>query len=300
MENKLIFREHWSELDRSVNFEHRLEDGPGMLEARYVQRTDDYFIVYLSSQTGCEQACRMCWLTQTGQNKSRDVTVDEYLQQAERVMEHYGRRLSYTGKFANKVHFNFMARGEPLANKIFLENADEILGRLRDLAKKWALTPKFLISTIMPKEMGDLALTDIFKDPSVYPELYYSMYSTEVKFRKRWLPKAIPCNNALRMLRQWQEQTGKIPKIHYAFIDGENDSVDNVLDCCNMVYAYGLTVNWNIVRYNPPEGHDSKEPPEEYIYFLADVIRNFPNVGKVKVIPRVGTDVKASCGTFLK
>lgn len=289
------FIPHVSSLDQSVNFEHRFTEDPGMLEARYVRRVDDYFIVYLSSQSGCNQACRMCWLTATGQNKYRDTTVEEYLKQAEEVLTYYSTQAP-----AKMVHFNFMARGEPFANKIFLEHADEVLQGLADLAKKYGLEYKFLISTIFPEEMDHKALIDIFKVPELYPEIYYSIYSTEPSFRRRWLPKAIHPDSALFNLAMWQEQTGKIPKIHYAFIEGENDLAEDIEGIVEAIKAQGLKVNWNVVRYNPPPGHYSKEPSEAIVKHLADVIRhNLPN-SKVKVIPRVGTDVQASCGTFLK
>lgn len=297
---QLIFKEHHSALDLSVNFEHRFTDHPGMLEARYVRRTDDYFIVYLSSQTGCEQACRMCWLTATGQNKSRDVTVEEYLQQAREVLGYYKEQLDLGVAQAQRVHFNFMARGEPFANKIFLDNADTILRGLRDLAHDVGLEPKFLISTIFPKAMDGYALVEIFKDPLVYPEIYYSIYSLEERFRKRWLPRATHPYHALGQLRNWQIHTGKTPKIHYAFIKGENDSLESVKDICDRLDIFKLRFNWNVVRYNPPTGHSSEETSEWDIKQLAGYISHRYPEARVKVIPRVGTDVQASCGTFLK
>ena len=73
-----------SEIDESRNFVSPA--GPrGMIEARYVRRSSDYFIVYVSSQTACEKACRMCHLTQTGQVHADDLTVDEIAGQAEEV-----------------------------------------------------------------------------------------------------------------------------------------------------------------------------------------------------------------------
>lgn len=294
MSSPLIYTTHQSELDQSVNFEHRFTDHPGRLEARFVRRVDDYFIVYLSSQTGCKQACRMCHLTATGQTKLRDVTIEEYFDQAERVLQWYDGQ-----PHARMVHFNFMSRGEPFANKIFLEHADEILEGLAEMASKRGLEYKFLISTIFPKEMNGKALVDIFKDPELYPEIYYSVYSMNPDFRKRWLPKAVNPDSAFFNLEMWQEVTGKVPKIHYAFIEGENDLVEDIELIVEAIKAHKLEVNWNVVRYNPPEGHNSKEPPESHVNHLADVIRHNLPEARVKVIPRVGSDVKASCGTFL-
>lgn len=287
---------HHSILDQSVNFERTFDDHTGRLEARYVRRTDEYFIVYLSSQTGCKQACRMCWLTTTGQTDLKDTTVEQYLEQAREVLDYYAS----VGIPAERVHFNFMARGEPFANKIFVENADEILRGLAVLAKQHGLAYKFLISTIFPKEFDTYELTEVFKDQTLRPEIYYSLYSTDRDFRRKWLPKAIEPGIALALLTRWNKTTGKIPKIHYAFIDGQNDSLGDVKRCVDLIKEYELPVNWNIVRYNPPIGHYSKEPVYGHIDYLARYIRAKLPDAKVKVIPRVGTDVQASCGTFLK
>jgi adenine C2-methylase RlmN of 23S rRNA A2503 and tRNA A37 len=51
--------------DDSVNWDRPAAD-VGRIEARYVRRCPDYFVVYLSAQTGCAQGCRMCHLTATG------------------------------------------------------------------------------------------------------------------------------------------------------------------------------------------------------------------------------------------
>src|SRR3954462_640497 len=97
------FTEHRSALDASVNWDRPAD--VGRLEARYVRRCDDYFVVYVSSQTGCAQGCRMSPLTATGPTRLRDATVGEMIDQAKVVLDHYRRE----GPPARRVHFNFMA-----------------------------------------------------------------------------------------------------------------------------------------------------------------------------------------------
>lgn len=70
-----------SQEDASVNFIWRGEY-PGMLEARYVRRSPEYFVCYLSSQSGCKQACRFCHLTATKQTSLIDVPIADILNQA--------------------------------------------------------------------------------------------------------------------------------------------------------------------------------------------------------------------------
>ena len=278
--------------DASVNWDRPAD--VGRIEARYVRRCGDYVVVYLSSQTGCDQGCRMCHLTATNQTRLRDVTFDEILEQADVVLDYYRRETQP----ARSVHFNFMARGEPLASPVLLERADELLGELARRAVALDLRPRYLVSTILPRSFGDRLLEDVFVVH--HPEIYYSIYSMSEPFRRRWLPKALPAGEALDRLASWQRATYKICKIHYAFIEGENDSEADVHAICDAIEARRLMVHVNVVRYNP---HDPRrhgyEPSEAVLERNAAIYRaRLPNA-RVRVIPRVGFDVAASCGMFL-
>jgi adenine C2-methylase RlmN of 23S rRNA A2503 and tRNA A37 len=281
-----------SSQDASVNWDRPAD--VGRIEARYVRRCPDYVVVYLSSQTGCDQGCRMCHLTATGQTRLRNVTHEEFLEQADTVLDYYRRETPP----ARSVHFNFMARGEPLANPVLLSRADELLGELAQRAVALDLRPRYLVSTIFPREVGDRLLEDIFL--TYHPEIYYSIYSLRASFRRRWLPKALPVEEALDRLVSWQRNTYKICKIHYAFIAGENDSEADVHAICDALESRRLLVHVNIVRYNP---YDSRrhgvEPPEEVIQRNARIYQSRLPYARVRVIPRVGYDVQASCGMFV-
>ena len=278
-----------SSLDASVNFVREVD--VGRIEARYVRRTEDYVVVYLSSQTGCRQACRMCHQTATGQTKLRDTTRDELVEQAERVLAHY-----QTQPLARAVHYNFMARGEPMLSQTILHDSAALFDALWQRADALALRPRFLVSTILPAEHGERPLEDIFR--RYQPEIYYSLYSMAPEFRRRWLPKAQPAAVALDRLAAWQRATYKIVKIHYAFIAGENDGEHDVHAVCDALEARGLYVHINIVRYNPPGAAQGEEPPEDVIQRNAAIFRARLPKARVRVIPRVGFDVQASCGMF--
>jgi adenine C2-methylase RlmN of 23S rRNA A2503 and tRNA A37 len=286
------FTEHRSALDASVNWDRPAE--VGRLEARYVRRCQEYFVVYLSSQTGCAQGCRMCHLTATGQTRLRDATFGELIEQARTVLDHYRREAPP----ARSVHFNFMARGEPLSNQALLADADGLLGELSRLAVALRLRPRHLISTIYPRGLGDRPLEDVFL--THHPDIYYSIYSMSERFRRRWLPKALPAEAALDRLLSWQRSTHKIVSLHHAYIAGENDAEGDVHAICDALEERRLTAHVNIVRYNPhdPPRH-GVEPSESVIERNAAIYRTrLPNA-RVSVIARVGYDVAASCGMFL-
>ena len=282
-----------STVDDSVNF---IFDGnyPGYMEARYVRRSPKYFACYLSSQTGCNQGCRMCHLTATKQTKKDDVGLRQYLEQANAVFEHYDNNCEP----AEIVHFNFMARGEAFNNPEFMTCGRELFDKLGAESIKRNLFPRFLISTIMPECISGVSLSKTF--PVIHPEIYYSIYSVNPDFRNKWLPKAMPVDEALKVLKDYQENTKKIIKLHWAFIEGENDSEDDMALLCHKVRSSGLRVDIAIVRYNPYSDKYGKESHIDVINRNVDILKSLMPFSKIKMITRVGPDGKASCGMFVE
>lgn len=280
-----------SQLDPSVNFIE--EQLVGFLESRFVRKCDEYFIAYLSSQTGCNRGCTFCHLTATGQTSFVDSSHNDFMAQAIQVFKHYRNQK----KPAQYMHYNFMARGEPLANKILLESGDELLVKLGQVAKDEGLPAKFNISTIMPMTLKQ-SLTDVFH--YVNPTIYYSLYSTSDEWRKKWMPAAMDAATALIMLKEYQDFSKKIVKIHFPFIAGENDSEEDIHNICDLISGVNLNCEFNLVRYNPAAPDQGVESSDIVINRnIAILEERFKFGGKVQIIPRVGFDVKASCGMFV-
>jgi 23S rRNA (adenine2503-C2)-methyltransferase len=277
-----------SKLDRSVNFvENQLV---GFIESRYVRRHNNYFIAYLSTQSGCNRGCKFCHLTATKQLQFKDCTVSSILSQARTIFDHYDIDHYDNDSPADYMHFNFMSRGEPLANKVIEERWDHLLYSLGEYAIERHLIPKFNVSTIMPITMKR-SLTKTF--PIITPTIYYSMYSTNQAWRDAWMPAAMTVDDAILQLKEYQKSSKKIVKVHGAFISGENDSTD---DIDSMIKALDkLQTEFNIVRYNPY----SSEQGTESLY-IDEIAATLSKYMPTKVIPRVGFDVKASCGMFVE
>lgn len=278
-----------SNIDQSINF---IEDQlVGFLESRFVRKCDDYFICYLSSQSGCNRGCTFCHLTATGQTTFADADLNDYISQAMRVMRHY-KSQPVKAKY---MHYNFMARGEVLANNIFINSADSILWALGELGSREKLGIKFNISTIMPLTLKK-SLVDIFK--IIHPTIYYSLYSCNTDFRKKWMPGAMPVNDAMKLLKEYQMYSKKKIKIHHAFIKNVNDSLDDVKEMCATIKENNLDVEFNLVRYNPASIEQGEESSMQVINSNMNYIKD--NIsGTVKIIPRVGYDVRGSCGMFV-
>lgn len=289
-----IYQTLYSKEDWSTNF---IFDN--MLEARYVRRVLDYFIIYLSSHNGCNKACRFCHLTQTKQTSFEHTDLDNYLKQAKAVLQHYDN-VKKTQGIAERVNFNFMARGEALANNLMLNKPHILFDALNELLDTQALTPTFNISTIMPTEIKDINLTKLFQDVTQKYVIYYSLYSVDEQFRKRWLPKALPVSASLQKLKEWQDSTGHEIALHWAFIEGQNDSEKDVMDIINTIKPYNLKAKFNLVRYNPYSINQGKESSEEVLQRNFDLLSEALGSPVSRIVPRVGFDVKASCGMFIQ
>lgn len=296
-----------SQTDLSRNFiESALE---GFIESRYVRRSDKYFVCYLSSHNGCNRGCQMCHLTATGQTMFAPATIADYIKQACRVFAHYREAVeSGAQKPAEYMHYAFMARGEPLANPVMLARypacqarsspwwGQTVLSELGELASGHDLPAKFCISTIMPKALRG-PLHECFG--YIQPTLYYSIYSVQQAFREKWLPGAMNVDSALDMLATYQQHSKKIVKLHFAFIEGENDGADAIGQMCSAIEARNLICEVNIVRYNPATTAQGLESSEGVIDARVAELRACPVVKAVKIVQRVGYDVKASCGMFV-
>ena len=170
-------------------------------------------------------------------------------------------------------------------------------GNCRGWPSPWACGPAIWSRPSTRGSWANRPLEDVFV--THHPDIYYSIYSMSERFRRRWLPKALPAEAALDRLTSWQRSTHKIVTLHHAYIAGENDAEGDVHAICDALEERGLMVHVNIVRYNPhdPSRH-GVEPPEEVIERNAAIYRSrLPNA-RVSVIARVGFDVAASCGMF--
>jgi 23S rRNA (adenine2503-C2)-methyltransferase len=282
-----------STLDKSVNFV--LDNGQ---EARYVRREDDYFIVYLSSHNGCNKACRFCHLTQTNQTDFVEATMDDFVIQATLVLNHY-RDMVKTGQepAASRIHFNWMARGEPLDNSVVITQWKDVVQKLTSQAYQVGITSlSFNLSTIVPATyLGDFTFSG-----DVQPHIYYSLYSLEKEFRRRWLPKAKEPLSVLADLKAWQSRTNGNLTLHWAMIEGENDDSHTVDRIASAVTEIGLTAKFNLVRYNPYSSSQGNEPEENVLaQRFAQIVPVMIAPGS-RIVPRVGFDVKASCGMFVE
>lgn len=287
-----------SKVDPSVN---TYMDG---FETRFVVR-DDAIIIYLSSFKGCDQACRMCHLTQTGQTDMTPATLGDFLKQASISLQHAKKYAASEGIVTPKyVHFNFMARGEPLLNPTVMDQWVYLAQGLEalSLGQFPDTSAKFKISTIMTgiykynKEGTIVGGYEELPFKAYQPEIYYSLYSVDPEFRRRWLPKAQDYTEMLRILGSYVSKGGEV-RFHSAFIQGHNNDLVDVNEMIKAIKFWGLPLKYNIVRFNSPDLTKYEEATDEE---LNDIRKFLESKGfEVQMVPRVGPDNFSSCGMFM-
>lgn len=291
-----------SNIDKSCNYIIPYKGSD--VECRFVQRRDDQLIVYVSSHNGCKMVCRFCHLTQNGLTSFDEVDLNCFREQIETVVNHYKDNVSPQLHQLKYVNINFMARGEALANSFVRDGSaiTTIWSKLLYLGVNSAgyNKPKivFNVSSIIPKEsVDDNPLLET--DDRVTTRLYYSLYSLDPVWRKRWMPNAADPNEAVKKIKIWLNETGRGESrelvIHGAFIKGENDSDENIKAIKDFINVNDLKCKFNLVAYNPFSEKQGAESDN-----LDEIVNSLSDATDVQVVPRVGFDVAASCGMFVK
>lgn len=229
------------------------------------------------------------------------VTAQQYFDQANNLFELLRAEEKLQG--VKIVHFNFMARGDAMTNPHFVTHIDILVRGLDRLAQDHHLEAKFKISTIFPRsnlfgdhsrDLGKWVKRALDLHPGI--EFYYSLYSLDKWFRKKWIPKATDPDLIGEIFRG--RDSGF--RLHHALIEHENDSIDDMDHILAWLEEHKITCRINIVRYNPHNPSCGREPREEYIEVYKKYMEQNPHVSGVNVVSRVGFDVAASCGMFIQ
>lgn len=284
-----------SKLDQSLNF-MLPSDGGSFFEARLVLREQGKAIVYISSQDGCSQGCRMCYLTRQRQRRKVDASICDVLSQVKIVVD----ALSSMSIPLSMLHFNFMARGDVFSNEELIQSWDVVEGEISEivLKKNFTTNIKILISTIFPKKTNFKSLDFVLK--SKITNIYYSYYSSKVEFRKYWIPNSRSVGDVCDFLREFHGVSGRRPRFHFCFIENQNDSFSDLDDLVSISREFSPFFDVNIVRFNPPPGSSFKESAEGVIERNVSYLKAKMTSSRIKIISRVGYDVKASCGMFME
>ena len=136
-----------------------------------------------------------------------------------------------------------MARGEPLNNPAVNSGTLHCISQMAwDTGNK----SRHLISTIMPRDFCDTyALTDRFYMDQ--PDIYYSLYSVDLVKRKKFMPNAADPELAIKKLKEWQDYSHKIIRIHFSVVPVFNETEIEIERLCWALSYAKFRVDFNLI-----------------------------------------------------
>jgi 23S rRNA (adenine2503-C2)-methyltransferase len=232
----------------------------------------------ISSQAGCALACAFCATGMFGYK--RNLTAGEIVDQ----VRHLQKSRQAAGHGANLV---FMGMGEPLLNWENLRAALELLVHERyfDIGAR-----RITVSTVgLPDRI--VALGEEF--PQV--RLAVSLHAAIDEVRDRIVPinRRHPLRQLLAACRLWHGATGKRMTFEYLHLPGVNDRPEDVAAMGRAVE--GLSVQVNVMRYNPIPGAEFRRPTVVETKRFRDALRRATKV-PVTIRRSRGLDIEGACG----
>jgi 23S rRNA (adenine2503-C2)-methyltransferase len=254
----------------------RLVDGEAIESVMIPSRHRDTFCI--SSQAGCALACAFCATGMFGYK--RNLTVGEIVDQVRRLQ----KSREEAGHGANLV---FMGMGEPLLN---WDNLRVALDLLVDESYFDIGARRITVSTVgIPDRI--VALGDEF--PQV--RLAVSLHAAIDELRDRIVPinRRYPLRQLFAACRLWCEATGKRMTFEYLHLPGVNDRPEDVAALRRAVE--GLSVQVNLMRYNPVPGAGFRRPSVDETERFRDALQREVRA-PVTIRRSRGLDIEGACG----
>lgn len=260
-----------------------------------VFKDNNKYSIVASCSTGCQMNCNFCHLT-IKKATFKPSNLDRLVHNIKSAILH---EFKLNPDIADKnIKLCWMGMGEALTSLRDVSFATTII-------LNWAVTKGYAkgiegvdISTVLPKLpdkwMKQLSALnhqlEVFFDNTEL-RLFYSLHSVDQKVRDKIIPNAMALNKAIPRLKELHNTTGIPIILHYMFMEGINDSEEQVEDLSKFIKDKGLgDFQLRILRYNSADP-DIKESPE-----LFDLLKKVPHN---KVQFSAGTDILSACGQFV-
>lgn len=289
------------------------------------------YSIFISDSAGCYMKCKFCYLTlkEMRHTKLDGLHLFDNLREAvhERIIAQADGDLPHIqDKF---VKLCWMGMGDAMINthKVYattqsmmnyimqhelaigLDGVDlstvmpkihDVTGALNELKRldaaleEYPLNPHNDILVHRNKEFSNTELT--------YParsrfRLFYSLHSAIQSSRDDLIPNAMPLDKAIPALVEYSENNKYNVIFHHMFMDGFNDSDEEVDALIALIEKYELqNYELRILRYNTCEVSTYIHESDNFKNIIRRLMNAHPHI---KVQISAGSEVKAACGQFL-
>lgn len=277
------------------------------------------YSIIISASAGCAMACNFCHITQKEASYVR-ISAEAILSNLkEAIQSEYEEHPEISEKY---IKLCWMGMGEAILISDAVRNVTiELLDWVMENGYAKGLDGVD-IATVMPKIgrgwMEDFTLLNKeldkyeinpnnhivpnagFSKIGEYKErsplrLFYSLHSTEQETRDIMIPNAMPIDKAISRIKAFSDETKVNIVLHYMFMEGINDSDEQVEHLNNFMQSNELdNFELRILRYN---GH--KDEIQESLHFREIIQRVAAERSKFKVQFSSGFEVLSACGQFV-
>lgn len=274
----------YSKQDKTIKFVFKLRDGL-ITEVAYINKDDGKDILCVSCQTGCNLGCKFCHTSDgIGKIEVRDIKHGEIRDAVDCVFHdlELGKQL---------LLVSYMGCGEPLMNHgHVVSSMDEI--------RHYVPNSRFAIATMLPRSrwVQFYDLTREIERMKLNVKLHLSLHFTDDRLRRDWMPAALEIKAAIAALEFYKQITGNSVEIHYALIDGVNDSNQQAEDLGKLVAGRDIPIK--LLQYNARPCLEHLSSTKDRVQSIFPILSHYTG-GKVEYYVPPGLDVGASCGQFL-
>ena len=178
-----------------------------------------------------------------------------------------------------------------------VKHVEESLNNLKELENilvKYPMNPHNDVVVHRNKEFSN---TDNFYPNRSRFRLFSPLHSAIQKTPDELIPNAMPIDEAIEALVNYSENNKYNVIFHHMFIDGFNDSDEEVDALIDLINDYDLhNYELRILRYNTCEVSTYMHESSDFKNIIRKLINVHPHV---KVQVSAGSEVKAACGQFL-
>ncbi len=187
---------------------------------------------------------------------------------------------------------SFMGCGEPVMN---YENVVSSMLAMRERLP--APLARFAIATSMPKHkwLSFFGLTQKIAEHKLLVKLHLSLHYTIDQIRKEWMPSALDIIPSLSAVDFYRKLTGNAVEIHYALIEGVNDTEQDAILLSE--FLKDKDINIKFLFYNEKPTLEAKASPKEKLRIFRQYFERYGIKHEYYIPP--GLDIGASCGQFL-
>ena len=276
-----------SQLDNTIKYIFYTEDRL-IVEFSYLNKNDGKDIICVSSQTFCSLGCLFCHTTEhIGKIKNRNLNRYEITHGVDYIYKDL--KLSEDPK---TLLISVMGIGEPILN------VEGVIGAMLNIKHNYKdIYTRFAFATSLPERKYDqfFEMTKAIDTLDLPVKLHVSLHYTNDTLRKEWMPNSLDISSTISAADFYKKRTGNPVEIHYALLEGINDTEEDAIILTNLIKGKGFDVKF--LFYNKKDINEIEPSDIKKIEVFAHHFKQWDI--KYEYYKPVGLDIGASCGQFI-